>query len=219
MEATASIIACYSYHGESLLEKASSMSNFPPWGKEKTMDFEFRRLTGWLIGVIGAGFALWLVASTITVAGFQVPNNLSKLVENPPADVTQVQATCLPEKQVTDTNKEDIKKVTHADPQTCDFKRDSLDGDALWGALAFAAAAIVLLLVVLLARSSHMVATALMVLALVAGVTLGVLLGDPIKSFFTDKDVVWVVFWHGFFAAAIVAVSGVIAYFTADIDD
>lgn len=179
-------------------------------------DFSIRHLAGWLCGIAGAIIAMALLLSTVSQDGIVVPDELDSLVEAsqqegyvPPASID---ATCFPEEQVIQDTQEEIKQATGDEPNECSFNSDALDGDAVWGAVAFAGVLVIIGLGVRLYQSNQQIGAAVFVAALIAAVIVGAVLDDPFREWLTDMDIVASVFWRGFFATAAFVISGFFAH-------
>ena len=179
-------------------------------------EFNIRHLAGFIIGLVAAAIAGALLLGTVSLDGKGVPNELDELVsqsQQPDFVVpTAFDATCFPVDQVTDDTLGDIKTVTGQDAPDCSFEDDALDGDALWGAFAFAAACVLLFFVFRLYQSSQTVGIVVFAASILGALLLGSWLDDHFKDWLTDNNIIGAIFWRGFGAAAVVAIGGLFAH-------
>lgn len=169
-------------------------------------NFSFRRLAGWACGTVAMLIIAVLLGGSVTLSGVAVPNDLGDFVKVAEAQGDAykappegLDATCVLKSEVSPTTLENIKKVSQAEPQQCDFATDdALWLDTLWGAVAALLTIVVLVGVIWLARNTITMNWLVLVGLLVGAFVLGGLLWSQAGGWLEDLGIEAPLFWRGY---------------------
>ena len=174
--------------------------------------FRISRLAGWALGVTAMVFIGWLALGPVTLPGVVVPNDLSDLVTQSKAEGYKPPAalvtTCLPRSSVDSAVRKDIKRVTQANVENCNYITDSRQHDAAWGGAA-ALVAVGIIWAAWLLWGQDITLNSLAFAAIVVGVLIfGGFVVPRFGNWLDDLGIIAEFFWRGFVAALVFVASG-----------